>query len=132
MHTRAWRWLVLLFLISIATHSAGFSNQKYKTENQEIMLSGKLTLETYLDANDEPEKSFILYSDKAIGVLEDKFGGPSSNVKKIQLVLMEKKDIAKAKNLINKKIRVVGTLFYGFSAHHHTDVLITVMKIEGL
>jgi adenine-specific DNA methylase len=129
---RKWNYLILLLTLSLGFYSTTFSNSKYGTETQEVILTGTLTVETFLDANDKSEKAFILYLDKSIDVIEDKFGGPASNVKKLQLILIKSEDINKAKKFLNRKIKVIGTLSYGFSAHHHTEVLMTVKHIETM
>lgn len=120
-------FLVVLFMLGFyfTGYAAGI-----KTETQEITVKGKLSLEAFVDANNKPEKAYILYLDRPINVEEDSFAGPTFDVKKLELVLLNKENIHKAKDFINKRIKVVGTLFYGFSAHHHTDVLITVKTID--
>ena len=46
------------------------------------------------------------------------------HIRKIQLVLKGEHD-----ELIGKKVLVKGTLFHGFTGHHHTDVLMDVQSI---
>lgn len=50
---------------------------------------------------------------------------PVENVKEMQLVLT-----LEHKSLIGKMVVIKGTLFHGFTGHHHTDVLMNVQSID--
>jgi uncharacterized protein DUF4431 len=109
-----------------------------------VKLTGKLVQETFpgppnyesVRNGDRPETEWILELDNTHCVDEDK-ADPDLNpaqkaVRRIQLVFNDRKAYVKYKDLVSKKIMLTGTLFGGHTAHHHTNVLLTVGTLESL
>jgi hypothetical protein len=81
---------------------------------------------------DSKEYSYILYPDHTINVIqksdkEQDFNFTTNDIVKFQLVPIS--DIS-LHSLVNKKIKVTGTFFGQHTGHHHTDVLLSVTKVE--
>lgn len=124
--------LKLFFFISIVVSLlADPKNNTYKPDSQ-IWLVGRLTIESFYDANQNKEDSFILQVKSPIHVLRDEYAnGPLENVRKIQVVFLERSMISKARNkMLGKDIRISGKLFYALTAHHHTGVLLQVSRLD--
>lgn len=112
--------IALIFLFSCS------SQEKYLTTKEKVVLRGKLVVETFLDANDQPEGAYILILDRPINVAEDiNFGGPEKNVTEVQLAFSFE-EYKKARQCVNKKLKAKGYLYYSFSAHHHKRILLNV------
>lgn len=73
------------------------------------------------------ENSFCVMSSNS----KDDIDVPESDVKEIQLVLTSKQ-YEQYRNFLDKNVKVTGALFHSHTAHHHTQVLLTVEKIEPL
>lgn len=58
----------------------------------------------------------------------DRFNEPKSSVTTLQILV---KDYKTSKPLLNKRVKITGTLFSAVTGHHHTDVLIDAQKIEA-
>jgi len=58
----------------------------------------------------------------------DRFNEPKAGVIALQILV---KDYKTSRPLLNKRVKVTGTLFCAITGHHHTDVLIDAQKIEA-
>jgi len=105
------------------------SNERPYSTKEVVALNGTVHIEQFFDANDKPEKASILHLDTPIDVLEGEFGGPASQVSTIQLVYLSASKFDRNINYDGKHVKVTGTLFYGITAHHHTQVLVTIKTI---
>ena len=78
---------------------------------------------------DEKEYPYILVLDEPIDVIADKSKDPMeigySEVSEIQLAVGQD-DYEKIDQLVGKRIKVEGSLFYAHTGHHHRDVLMHV------
>ncbi len=104
-----------------------------------VELKGRLTVKTYYGPPnygedpkvDAKEEQWILTLSDPVDIVRnadatDDLHGPSvHNVTDIQLVLSGRHN-----NLIGKTVILKGTLFHGFTGHHHTDVLMDVRSIR--
>lgn len=104
-----------------------------------VELRGKLITKWYYGPpnygedpiTDSRELLPILVLDHPVNVRgnPDPEAGPNKvsveNVRDMELVLT-----IPHKNMIGKKVIVKGTLFHGFTGHHHTDVLMSVQEIS--
>ena len=103
----------------------------YKFEPSKSSISGKIVVETFFDANENNENSFILKLDQPIKVVadpNDDLNSTTSNVTKVQLTTSSV-DFSIYKN---KKVRCTGTFFSAITAHHHTDVLMWVETVQEI
>jgi hypothetical protein len=104
-------------------------------------LTGTLNVEMFYgppNFGDNPESDakeycFILKLNKAISVINEQenegFDVSTMGVKKIQLAFS---NVALAKSLKGKKIKVTGILFGKETGHHHTDILMSVDEVSEL
>jgi hypothetical protein len=104
-----------------------------------VELEGTLTVKTYYGPpnygenpkTDTKEKQWILILSDPVDVIGNKDSHDDlhtvsvHNITDVQLVLLGPHD-----NLIGKTVLVKGTLFHGFTGHHHTDVLMDVQSIS--
>lgn len=118
--------MVCLFVILVTTSCV---SKELDTNTHGISLAGKLIVKSFADANNKKEEVYILILDKPIDVKKDDFGGPDKNVTEVQLAIINEEADRIAKKQINKEIRVIGFLYHGHTAHHHTKVLMAVQEI---
>jgi len=82
---------------------------------------------------DSKEYSYIIHLDTAINVIQTSdstdFNVTTIGVTKVQLVLLDNLSLYP---YLNKRIKVSGQFFGMQTGHHHTDVLMTVSKVEKL
>lgn len=129
---------LLLFFIVSSTSLAG--NRLLHYEPDIIDLSGTIKIMTFpgppnyesMKEGDLPEGGACLWLDQAVDVnssdkVKDEINEPENNIKLIQLVIYDHKDWVKIKD--GAHVRIIGTLFRGQTAHHHTRVLLEVAKI---
>ncbi len=118
------------------------SKQDYFYEPAVSVISGKLEIESFFGPpgygenpqTDSREDAYILNLDNSINVIskakeaeEDNFNVTKYNISKIQLTSTSEVKLTSYKN---KKVCLTGTFFAAHTGHHHTDVLMDVMKIE--
>lgn len=110
-----------------------------------VSLSGELSLESFpgppnydsIKAGDQAETYWILDLDRPISVSpkrEDKDGlqEPEKGVHRLQLVMDYEKVVPKKLGFkAGRRTRITGTLFHRISGHHHTPVLLNVIKAEA-
>ncbi|MEK6589697.1 MAG: DUF4431 domain-containing protein [Nitrospinota bacterium] len=122
------KYIWFLFIFNFLLY--GFAIAGYKTTNEEVVLTGKVGVRKFFDANNKIEKAFILTLDTPISVAKDEFDGPVNNVTEIQLVFLS--NISDRKKYLNHEVEVKGVLFYAITAHHHIKVLMDVKTIRTL
>jgi|SRR5580765_486233 len=115
------------------------NNEWLSYEPVVVELRGKLITKMYYGPpnygedpkTDSKETFFILLLSKPVNVRGNSDpAGPEEqvsveHVRKMELVLT-----IPHKNMIGKNVIVKGTLFHGFTGHHHTDVLMFVQSIS--
>lgn len=82
---------------------------------------------------DTKETAYILELNKDISVLaqaKDAINTSQSGIKEIQIVPADEKKHEELQAYVDKTIRVQGTLFSAHTGHHHSDILLTLDKIE--
>ncbi len=110
-------------------------------EPQKVQLEGLLYRKSfpgppnYTDINkgDEEEIYWLIKTTKPFCVNKSSYvdGDELHGLLEVQLVMSSKLDFYKTKrSLLNKKIKVQGTLFPQYTGHHKTEVLLTVESLE--
>jgi hypothetical protein len=94
-----------------------------------VVFPGRPNYES-VEEGDEPEPYWVLYLDSAIcvnGDQKDDFKQAETNIKSLQLLIG---DYDKYRHLLGQKVTVKGMLTHGFTAHHHTPVMLGVRDIK--
>jgi hypothetical protein len=138
----AMRLILIVFLVFTTTRGFGETAQKKEWLSYQptvVELKGRLSVKTYYGPpnygenpkTDAKEVLPILILENSINVRGSRnpqieFDRKSvRNLRVIQLVLQ-----MPHKEFIGKTVLVKGTLFHGFTGHHHTDVLMDVRSIK--
>jgi len=116
--------LIVASLFFAASLCAAAEGKTYPVETT-VELSGTVLTDAGYDANDKREEYYYLRLAHPITVAADEMFPQREGVVKIQLVFMVDMD---ARPFYGKKVSLRGKLFHGHSAHHHTDVLVTIDK----
>ena len=106
-----------------------------------IQLEGELYKKTFpgppnyedIKKGDEEEVYWLIKTIKPFCVYKSTYveGDELHGLSEVQLVMSSKLDFYKTKRLLlNKKIKVQGTLFPQHTGHHKTEVLLTVESLE--
>ena len=106
-----------------------------------IQLEGELYKKTFpgppnyedIKKGDEEEVYWLIKTTKPFCVNKSTYveGDELHGLSEVQLVMSSKLDFYKTKRLLlNKKIKVQGTLFPQHTGHHKTEVLLTVESLE--
>lgn len=121
---------------------AATNRQDYYYEPAVSIISGMIKIETFFGPPgygenpqaDSREDSYILNLGDSINVIskaktieEGDFNSTKYNISKIQLLSTSG---VKMKKYKNKFVRLTGTFFCAHTGHHHTEVLMDVIKIE--
>jgi hypothetical protein len=61
----------------------------------------------------------------------DDIDRPETNLKEIQVVIINDGDFDRYRPLLGKDVQVTGTLFHAHTIHHRTPVLITLQRIDS-
>lgn len=61
---------------------------------------------------------------------DDLNSGSESQIKEMQLVILNQADWKRFAPLVGKSVKVTGTLFHAFTGHHRTSILLTAQSIE--
>ncbi len=113
-----------------------------KYEPETVTVEGLMEENTGFSANakggdpksDNKEKYDVIWPSQPLNVIatpaqtHEGLDVTEKNVDRIQLIGDDKM----IQPLLNKKVRITGTLTHGISAHHFTKVLINVSKIEEI
>ena len=136
--------IILLTLFCGASMRESVQQEKvYYFEPDTSFVTGILKQEVYFGPpnygenpkTDSKEKQYVFYPNKPISVLskpntkQDSYNTTTKNIKSFQLVNTRNISLSK---YINKKIKISGTFFGAHTAHHHTKILLDIVKIELL
>ena len=123
---------IFAFSVVIAMWSCVANAQKndtFKFEPSKSTISGTIVVETFFDANENEENSFILkldYPIKVVATHDDELNTTTDNVTKVQLTASD----VNLSIYKNKKVHCTGVLFSAITAHHHTEVLMSIETIK--
>jgi hypothetical protein len=93
-----------------------------------VVFPGRPNYESVKEG-DEPETHWVLYLDSAIcvnGDPKDNFKQAETKIKSLQLLIG---NYNKYRHLLGQKVTVKGMLTHGFTAHHHTPVMLGVRDL---
>ncbi len=137
-------FLALAFLhpfpaFASAGEKSAEKEQCFKYETTVITLTGTIKKEVHpgtpnyesIANGDEALVYWFLYLDKPVCVSATIVNGEveddeERNIRKVQIVPMEDHLYDKAKEKVNKKVAITGTLFHQIFSRHYTKVLISV------
>ena len=136
------KMLILLIILLGVSFPSGEKKPKgcFSYESAKVTLKGKISRKTFagrpnyesIEKGDEPETYWILHLSEPICVKGDESmpNGESTenNVFDIQLGLDEEQ-YAKYKDLLGKPVVIRGTLSHAISGHHHTNILLKVIRL---
>jgi len=105
-------------------------------EPAEVRLEGIIKREEFTNTDDPGEKPgtyWILHLKKAVCIEkgDNDFLDENLTVSKIQLVL-EESGYKKYRNVVDEPALTIGTLFAAHTAHHHTEILLSVNRLEKI
>lgn len=134
--------IFVLIVLSLILSCTVFAEQCLEYEPKISELRGKIVRITYpgppnyesIKSGDKPEICWVLQLKIQSCTNEsenDEMNEKETNIKEVQLVL-EKEQYEKYKTLVGNDVIVKGSLFHGFSGHHHTKVLLTVKDIKKI
>ena len=86
-----------------------------------------------ISGGDTPERQWILQLERPISVKaapRDEFNYTVENARKVTVVVLSRYEGLPWKELLNKRVRVTGTLRSAFNAHHHTDLSILAERVQ--
>jgi Domain of unknown function (DUF4431) len=130
------------FLLALAAATLSAQTVCVDYEPSAVHPAGRIERRTYpgppnytsIEGGDARDVQWILILSRAVcvnGIPGDQLnGGSESNVTEVQLVITDARDWKRYAPLVGKDVQVTGTLFHGHTAHHRTQVLITVRRIE--
>ena len=132
--------LLLLFALNLPNSAASkFRNLSNQTVSQclhyepaTVNLKGQIVRGTFVNASGKKETVWLLKLDSPICVTSDEadsINEKADHVTRLQLVLTPK-DYKNYQKYLTKKAFVGGTLFYGHTQHHFTEVLLSVTEIR--
>lgn len=127
--SRIIRMLVLFFLVALPGTRALAAAPSYVTETQTVELAGTFGIDVGLDANDVKEHYYFIRLDHPITVWDNVYHLKETNVVKIELAPAFNESLH---NYKGKRVRVKGSLFHSFTAHHHTRILMYVKKLKDV
>ncbi len=122
---------LVLCLLAFSGMNAQAGDASYKT-NTPVELTGTFGVDVGLDANDKEEHYYYLKLDKPIHVVDTDYGENEDSVRKIQLAIYIESGEFSSQTYKGKRIKVKGSLFHSFTAHHHTKILMSVDKVGDL
>ena len=97
-----------------------------------VDLDGQILRSTFVNASGRKETVWLLKLDAPICVDSDGADGinqKAENIRRLQLVLTPN-DYKNYQKYLTKKVSASGTLFYGHTQHHFTEVLLSVTVIR--
>ncbi len=115
-------------LTKSVTSSAGYQQTKIYDYDKRIELTGTLVSQRNNDI-EKPFNFIAIRLDQPISFKANNENEAESNIFLLQLAYDDVVRAKATKNL-NKKIKLIGTPFHSFSAHHATKVLISVDSIH--
>ena len=124
------KWLAVLALVTVASSALSATPcARYNTPG--VKLEGVVTIRTFYGppnfgenpATDDKVKQAILKLDRPLCVLASEDDNAEDKQREVTLVPSENIRFAP---YAGKRVRVTGSLYHGFNAHHNTPVLIQV------
>ncbi len=113
-------------------------SQNFYSSKDTVVLSGKLSTRYFKDANNHPEKVFLLKLSRPINVSKDEFGEQANDIRTIQIIFDENilypgilhKGINLPKKYFSSTVTITGLLFHQITAHHHKRIIMKVLNIS--
>jgi hypothetical protein len=102
------------------------------TANQDGQLAdGVLSLGTFEDANDRPEKAYILTLPAPTCLSGSDDMDKVSSADTIHIYSSDEAIAQSLKQLVGKKIKVKGSPFGAITAHHHAPIVMEITEISA-
>jgi hypothetical protein len=102
------------------------------TANQDGQLAdGGLSLGTFEDANDRPEKAYILTLPAPTCLSGSDDMDKVSSADTIHIYSSDEAIAQSLKQLVGKKIKVKGSPFGAITAHHHAPIVMEITEISA-
>ena len=125
--------VVAVMLSRGADVQSGTACLRYEPDT--VRLTGRLERHMYYGApgygedprHDDKEVGFYLGLTSPLCVSQGKFDAPKSGVRRVQLVL-DSIGYARLRPFLGRRVTLRGTLFAAYTGHHHTPVLLWVVK----
>lgn len=133
----------LAALVSISFVCPGYADRppylSYAPEKVELI--GSIRERTFpgppefksISGGDTPERQWILQLDRPVSVKaapNDEFNYTVENAREVTVIVLSRYENLPWKKLLNKRVRVTGTLRSAFNAHHHTDLSIVAEGVQ--
>ena len=142
MRHRASYFLAALILIGFVRLGQAGAAHYLSYAPARVELIGSLREHTFpgplefrsISGGDIPERQWILHLERPISVRaasSDELNYTVENAREVTLVVLSRYEHLPWKELLNKRVRVTGTLRSAFNAHHHTDLSILAESIGG-
>ncbi len=134
--------LVILTMAAFASVAASQNLDTLSYGPADVTITGVVVARTFpgspnfesIKKGDKPEVFWILNLPKPVsvrGVPNDDIDIAETKISRIQLVFEKPKLYHTYRTLLNRAVKVTGTLLHAMSGHHHTAVLLTVSKMTG-
>jgi hypothetical protein len=117
----------LAALIGASTASA----ECLKANQNGEVAEGILSLGTFEDANDRPEKAYILALPAPVCLSGADDIDKVSSADTIHVYSSDEAVAQSLKQLVGKKVKVKGNAFGAITAHHHAPIVMEISEIEA-
>jgi len=117
----------LAALIGASTASA----ECLKANQNGEVAEGILSLGTFEDANDRPEKAYILTLPAPVCLSGADDIDKVSSADTIHVYSSDEAVAQSLKQLVGKKVKVKGNAFGAITAHHHAPIVMEISEIEA-
>jgi hypothetical protein len=117
----------LAALIGASTASA----ECLKANQNGEVAEGILSLGTFEDANDRPEKAYILALPAPVCLSGADDIDKVSSADTIHVYSSDEAVAQSLKQLVGKKVKVKGNAFRAITAHHHAPIVMEISEIEA-
>lgn len=107
-------------------------SQCFQYEPTTVTLNGQIVRGTFINVSGKKEVVWLLKLNAPVCTVSGGVGSinqKAENINRLQLVL-QPNDYKVFQKYLNKKVSVSGTLFYGHTQHHFTQVLLSVTAIQ--
>ena len=132
--------LLVATILVVASSYSTAPAQKCLNYGPTVSLNGKLSAQIFpgrpnyesIKKGDESERAIILKLSSPICTNHgpDGFDAAETNVRVVQLVVMQSTQWKTVESRLGRRVRVTCTLFHGHTGHHRTAVLIMVSAIR--
>ena len=141
MRHRASYFLAALILIGFVRLGQAGAAHYLSYAPARVELIGSLREQTFpgppefrsISGGDAPERQWILHLERPISVRaasSDELNYTVENAREVTLVIPSRYEHLPWKELLNKRVRVTGTLRSAFNAHHHTDLSLIAEGVQ--